>query len=245
MSDPRIQLISQRNAGTSAARNSGINAASGRYVAFLDADDIWLPHKLERQLALLEARPDAHAVQAGATFVDDRRRVLSVRPCRPWRDGVWDVLRFQNLPAFPSTFLADRDRLREKGGFDTSLVILEDWEMAIHALRHWNLQSIEEPLALYRVHPNNRSRDVSLHVEPGHLVLERLFADPSLPPEVAGKRDRAYARLYAMLAGGAFNARDWRDFVRWSRAALRRDPAVAGYMARLPLRRLSRRLSRL
>jgi glycosyltransferase involved in cell wall biosynthesis len=241
--DPRVSLITKQNEGASSARNAGIRAARGRYVAFLDADDQWLPSKLERQLDVLESDPGVYAVQSGALLVDDAMKPLSVLKCRPWKDALWDVLMFQNLPAFSSTFIAARDKLMERDGFDTSLVILEDWELAIHAVRHWKFQSIDDPLTLYRTHPGNRSIDVSLHIEPGEKVLRRLFSDPSMPPEILARKRRVYARFYTMLAGGAFRCRRWSEWIHWTRRALRTDPLTLGYMMEMPLRRLRRRPS--
>jgi glycosyltransferase involved in cell wall biosynthesis len=242
--DPRVTVLSQPNAGVSAARNTGARASRGNYVAFLDSDDLWLPFKLERQLEILDRNPEVHAVQSGVIYVDDRLRTLSVRRCEEWKDPVLDTLCFRNLPAFPSTVVFTREKFSERGGFDPSLVILEDWDLAIHAARHWELRSVPEPLALYRVHQGNRSRDVSIHVEPGERVLQRVFADPELPARVRLKERSVYARFYLMLAGGAFRARDWGNCARWVVRAARLDPRTLGHVASLPLRRVSRRLSR-
>jgi glycosyltransferase involved in cell wall biosynthesis len=244
IADPRLHLIRQENAGVCAARNAGIRVARGDYVALLDADDLWLPVKLERQLAVFKQEPDVHAVQAGAIFVDDRLRTLSVRPCVDSKDPVLDTHYFLNLPAFNSAVVFTREKLLERGGYDTSLVILEDWELAIHAARHWGLRGVREPLVLYRVHPGNRSRDVGIHVEPGERVLRRIFADPELPERIRRKKRRVYARLDLMLAGGALRARDWRGCARWGIRAATRDPRTLGRVLALPARRVSRRLSR-
>jgi glycosyltransferase involved in cell wall biosynthesis len=242
IADPRVRLVSQANGGASAARNTGIRHARGRYVAFLDADDLWLPAKLERQLAVLRSRPDVHAVHCGAIYVDDDLQVLSVRPCRPWRDALLDALVFENLPAFPSTLLAAREEL-EQHGFDTSLVMHEDWDMAIHAARHWSLEPVESPLTLYRVHRANRSRDVERHLASGLRVLERVFADPSLPRRIQSRRRTVYARYYSMLAAGALKYGQWRHGAEWTMTAVRTHPMAYAYMGRLLLRGAERWLS--
>jgi glycosyltransferase involved in cell wall biosynthesis len=244
LTDPRVRLISQANAGAGAARNAGIEAARGRWVAFLDADDLWLPTKLETQLDVVRASPGAMAAQSSVYFVDDHLRFLSVERCSRSHDGLLDVLRFKNTPAAPSTLVADRGLLAEIGGFDDSLVILEDWDLMIKLARYGKLVSVEEPLALYRVHPGNRSRDLDIHVEPGLRVLGRLFADPGLPPEVQERRRELYARFYTMLAGGAFRVRSWGEWARWTARALRTDPRMIGPMAMMPFRRLRRLVER-
>ncbi len=243
--DERVRVVVRENAGASAARNTGIAEATGTWVAFLDSDDVWVPVKLERQLAYVAAHPDVHAVQTGAFFVDNNLQVRYERRCKPSRDALWESLLFQNLPSFPSTLMIRRSKLDEIGPFDTSLEILEDWELAIRASRFCNLQSIEEPLSLYRTHPGNRSLDIGIHLAPGLLVLDRLFADPGLPERVRAGRRRVYAHLYTMLAGGAFKVGDYDDCRRWAMKALRYDPRSIRYMVELPVRRMRRLLSKL
>ncbi len=242
--DDRVRLVSRPNGGAAAARNTGIEASVGTYVALLDADDLWVSAKLERQLAVLENRPGVHAVQCGAFFVDDELQLLSVERCRPSRDALLETLQFENLPATMSTFVIRREMFEAMGTFDTSLVILEEWDMAIKVSRHCNLVSIEEPLVLYRVHPGNRSRDVDIHIDPGQRILARLFDDPDLPQSVRAHKRMIYGRFYTSLAGGALRAKRWRQAATWGATAVRSHPGTAAYFAAMPLRRARRRLSR-
>jgi glycosyltransferase involved in cell wall biosynthesis len=241
--DPRVRVISQPNGGAASARNTGMGRAVGTYVALLDADDLWLPDKLERQLAALRKTPNAHAVQTGAFFVDDDLQTLSIRPCRPTRDALLETLRFQNMPNNMSTLLLHRERILEQGGFDESLVILEEWDMHLKAARFLNLISVERPLSLYRVHAGNRSRDLDIHIEPGHRILERVFDDPGLPTHVRRRRAEIYARFFTMLAGGSFRIGQYGTAVAWGTKAMRTHPVAVGYVAALPLRRLQRKSS--
>lgn len=242
--DARVRLLSKSNGGASSARNAGIASATGEFIGFLDADDVWLPHKLERQLEVFERHTEVGAVQAGAVHVDGDLRPLFRLACVPGRMHPMEVLRFRNLPAFPTTLMLRREAVATIGVFDTSLAILEDWEFALRASVRSVLWSIEEPLALYCVHPGNRSLDLDLHVAPGMLVLARLFDGPDLPPELHGKKNEAYARMFLMLAGGAFRVRRWGSLIRWGARAIASDFRTVAYMAALPLRRLRRRRSR-
>lgn len=242
--DARVKVISQPKAGAAAARNTGLAASIAHYVAFLDADDLWLRFKLERQLAFLSTRPEVKALQSGVFYVDDNLNVLSVRRCSPWGDRLLDTLMFKNLPAFPSTVVFVREALESIGGFDPSLVILEDWSLAVEAARTCALESIEEPLALYRVHGGNRSQDLGIHIDPGFRVLKRVFGDPTLPEHVRAHEQEVYARFFMMLAGGAFRNGQWDQWVRWTARAVRRDPRTISYMLKFPARRLRRARSR-
>jgi hypothetical protein len=140
-----------------------------------------------------------------------------------------------------STLLAERDLLEEVGGFDSSLVILQDWDLAIRLARKGQLHSLPDVLSAYRYFGTSQSANVDIHVEPGMRVLDRLFADPELPPAIHARRRAVYARFYAMLCGGSIRVRSPRSAVYWGMKALRTDPRVAGYIAAFPSRRLSRR----
>jgi glycosyltransferase involved in cell wall biosynthesis len=240
-----VVVVSQTNAGAAAARNAGLRIARGRYVALLDADDLWLKEKLEVQLRYLEAVPGCHAVQCGAFHVDDELNVTSVHPCRDTGNALVESLLFQNLPAFLSALVADRKRMLDLGMFDTSLEILEEWDMALKMSRFCGMRSVPDPLVKYRWHAGNRHRNVGIHVVPGHRVLERLFADPSLPSEVRRLRRRAYSTFYRTLAGGYYLRGSYIEFLYWGARALVLDPGQLIYMAGMPLRRWRRARSRL
>ncbi len=242
--DSRVKVISQPNGGAAAARNTGIKAAKGKYVALLDADDLWMPHKLERQLAVLTSKKDVTAVQSGVYFVNDDLEILSVRPCFKSKDVLLETLLFQNLPGLMSTLIVERSAFEKIGYLNTKLVILEDWELAIRLSRYCNLQSVEEPLALYRQFPGNRSKNLSIHIEPGYIVLDRLFNDPSLPTHIKKQKKLVYSTFYTMLCGGAFNGGKYGESFKWGAKALVTHSSALSYMASLPLRRLQRNSSR-
>ncbi len=242
--DLRVRLISQHNSGASAARNTGVKAAIGEYVAFLDADDLWMPHKLERQLEVLNGAKDITAVQSGVYYVNNDLEIISVGRCFESKDVLLETLFFQNLPGLMSTLIVKRDRFDLIGLFNTKLVILEDWEMAIRLSRYCNLKSIEEPLALYRQFPGNRSRDLSIHIEPGHIALGRLFADPTLPTHIKKQEKQIYAAFYTMLCGGAYKISQYKEALRWGIKAVATHPTALSYIASLPLRKLQRNSTR-
>ena len=107
--DPRLTTVRHPEAlGVSSARNSGTRIASGRYVAWCDDDDVWAPHKLELQLAALEATPGARWCNGGAAHVDADLRLLRTRPCPdPTTVGV-DLLRVNVVTGGGSGVLAER-----------------------------------------------------------------------------------------------------------------------------------------
>ncbi len=241
----RVRVVAQPNGGAAAARNTGIGHARGEWVAFLDADDLWVPAKLERQLAHLEEFPASDAIQCGSYFVDDDLRLLYVERCTDTGNSLEESLLFKNLPAFLSALMVRRTRLLEFGMFDTRLEILEEWDMALKASRYCAMRSVPDPLVLYRVHPGNRHRNVQIHIKPGHIILEGLFAEENLPREIRRMRRKVYATFYRTLAGGYHNAGNRPEFLRWTARALRLDPTQIFYMMAMPIRRLQRKYSRL
>lgn len=235
------RVITQANAGHAAARNTGIEAARGRWVAFLDADDLWLPDKLERQLAEIERSPGIRGIQTGAARVDDALTLLWVEPCERSDDQLADTVFFRNMPALMSTLLVERELLQEVGGFDPSLVILQDWDLAIRLAQRGQLHPLPDVLSAYRYFETSQSANVTIHVEPGLRVLEKVFADPGLPAAIRARKRAAYARFYAMLCGGSVRIKNPRSVAYWGYKAIRTDPSVVGYIAGFPRRRLARR----
>ncbi len=239
----RVRYVLKPNGGTGSTRNLGIAQARGRFVAFLDGDDLWLPRKLEVQMAAFEREPDILAVQCGAYCVDSALNVLEVRACDPRQDSLLNFLLFRNLPAFASSVIIRKDVLDRIGGFGLDLVILSDWDMVCRLAHAGILRSVPELLTLYRHYPSNQSTNVEIHIESGTRSLARFFAEPTLDPAIRAQEAHIWARFYGMIAGGYARNRRWTDGVRWSWKALRTSPRVAPYIAGMPLRRLRKRLT--
>jgi GT2 family glycosyltransferase len=155
--DDRLVLIRQRNTGTAAARNAGIAAATGEWVALLDQDDRWYPDKLERQLPYLTG--DVDLAHSGADFVDAAGRVTSTVHADPALD-VHALLSWCQLVV--QTALIRRTVLAEVGGFDQELSGADDWDLWVRIADHHRLRATPDVLAAVTVHPANQSNDAEL-----------------------------------------------------------------------------------
>ncbi|HBQ37543.1 MAG TPA: hypothetical protein DD714_00775 [Candidatus Omnitrophica bacterium] len=238
----RVRYLRQDHAGPAAARNRGAREARGESIAFLDADDLWLPEKLARQVEVFQRQADIEAVQCSAFLVNDALEVLEERRCRPGRDTLLDILLFRNLPAFSSTLVVRKAVFEAVGGFPTD-VGEEAWETACRFARRGALRSLPEPLTLYRQHAGNRSHasmDMAMFRDSGFQCLNRVFADPTLPTSIRRCEARIWARFFAMLAGGHLRRHQWNETIRWTLRALMISPTAFGYLAGLPLRRVRR-----
>lgn len=236
----RVRYLPKENGGTGSARNLGIAQSRGLFIALLDGDDLWLPRKLEIQMAAFEREPGVVAVHCSAYCVDSQLRVLEARLCDPRNDTLLDFLLFRNLPAFSSAVVIRRSVIQELGGFGTDLVILSDWDMACRLARVGTLRSVPDTLVLYRHYPGNQSRDVGIHIDSGVKSLTRFFAHPSLDQSVRSQERVVWARFYAMLAGGYFRNGQWGPCLRWVWRAIRTSPRVTPYVASMPMRRFIR-----
>ena len=150
LGDDRIRCVAQANAGTAAARNRGVELASGRYLAFLDQDDVWLPAKLAVQMALLMADPELDLV-LGHVWQGDFPTGVPAADLLAQHDG-------RRLAGhLPSTLLVRRDAYQRVGGFAVATTLTESFDWFVRA-RDLKLKQhmLPEIVAVRRVHGANK-----------------------------------------------------------------------------------------
>jgi glycosyltransferase involved in cell wall biosynthesis len=152
----RVQFIRQENAGPACAKNTGIRHASGDLVALLDADDRWLPKKLELQAALFRRYSNLGLCYSSYFQIDAAgNRIVSCDA--PQQLELKELLRGNQIGNLTAMF--PRKIVDEVGWMDASLPAVEDWDMWIRIAERLEARGITENLAEYRIHSNNISAD--------------------------------------------------------------------------------------
>jgi glycosyltransferase involved in cell wall biosynthesis len=194
------RVITRRNSGPSAAKNSGVQAASGDWVAFLDADDRWSPGKLESQVGDVSAQTIL-SFTGLRVFDDHGIRSESLAPDAA--DAV-EMLRYTN-PITNSSVLVRRDAFLRSGGFREEIRHGEDWELWFRLSRQGQFSAVPAALTDYYVYPN------SLSANPERMI-EGLsqFIETTLLADLRGASRRIWRQriLATQLASAGLIARD-------------------------------------
>lgn len=149
--DPRLKVYHQANQGQSSALNQGIRLASGSYIARMDADDISLPQRLEREVHFLDAHPEIGLVGTWCVKVDARtgqQRLQSL----PEEDAVIRKFLTVDNPFIHSSVMIRKSVLDMVGLYDERF-IWQDYELWVRIAKHHRMTNISEPLIIRRKHP--------------------------------------------------------------------------------------------
>jgi len=222
--DPRLLVLRQPNAGVSEARNSGIARARGRYVGFIDGDDLWLPEKVERHVRLLDARPEVDLTFSRSRLVDEHDRDMGRPGKLPPANVRFEDLFIENLTHNGSAVIVRRSALDAAGGFDPELATLADQEqwLRVALLRPGNVAFIADELTLYRVHSGQMTGNREQLVREWRMVRDKCHA--RAPRRVASVERLSEASLLRHLAYISYEAGDHALAARQLAAALRCAP---------------------
>jgi glycosyltransferase involved in cell wall biosynthesis len=165
-----IKYIRQDNAGPAAARNSGIRAARGKFIAFLDDDDLWHPAKIERQMREMHQNQDCGLVYSFPILIDENGSPLPVqRPKCPSGYIYYDLLRDTPIITASSTLL--RASVLEKVGvFDEDFLIWEDYDLWLRIAQFYRVTFCSDAITYYRQSSCGVSKD-KYGVIVGYLCL--------------------------------------------------------------------------
>ncbi|MEG4352393.1 glycosyltransferase [Microcoleus sp. LAD1_D3] len=178
----RIRYIYHENQGVGVARNLACQLAQGEFLAFLDADDYFLPSKLEKQLACFDADPGLDMVQTGWLLVDETGREISA--VKPWQQA--SKLDLESFILYkcvrPSAMMLRQKWWEKLGGFDSQFPLAEDLDFALRlALKGCKTVWLEETLTCYRQHNSNLMSSGFRVMKNIEIVMKKFFARPHLP----------------------------------------------------------------
>lgn len=234
--EKHVRLVEQPNQGVSAARNRGVRESSGELLAFLDADDVWLPLKLERQVGRFLNQPELGLVHCG---VEDISETGVTRQSH--LDGLegWvakDMLLFRRpvILGGGSGLVIPRATFESLGGFDIRLSTSADWDFCCRVAIRQPVGFVPEVLMQYRVHGTNMHGNISLMERDMLLAYSKAFNSPG--PELQELRRQSYGNLHMTLAGSFFRSGRYYDFTRHALKSLWLTPYNYVRILGFPLR---------
>ncbi len=156
--DQGIKFIQQQNRGAGAARNKGIRETSGEFIAFLDADDIWLENKTLLQVNYLNAHPESALVSGFARWCNVAKNTVRISGKVPRSmNTLRREILVHNVLGNPSMVMVRRSALAEVGVFSEEIRWGQDWELWQRLVERYDATVIPEPLTIYRWHKDNLS----------------------------------------------------------------------------------------
>jgi len=201
----KVQYIYQDNRGRSAARNLGVRAAQGDYVAFLDSDDIFLPNKLNVQVLTLEKNFDFGMAYSTFFRMQKKRYVLenAVSPGKKMSGWIYPELLFikKNIITVPSVMVRTQI-LKEVGGFDETMHTCEDLDLWRRIARRYKVLQIEQPLAAVRYNQYDPTPLVEKVKARTFYYQKAIAEDPSLEKSIQAK---LFSEMYSHYGIEAMN----------------------------------------
>jgi glycosyltransferase involved in cell wall biosynthesis len=202
LDDPRIRLLRQDSAGVAAARNLALRHAAGPLVAPVDADDLWHPTKIERQIRRLREATDAAVVYCWSVEIDPASRVVELRLDQDGCEGdVYAALVLTNFLGNASVPLLRRDLAEAVGGWDPSLRAqeaqgCEDWQFYLRLAARARFALEPAFLVGYRQSPGAMSRQLASMRRSYNLVLREVSDRAPRPPADILRWSRVEYGLY-------------------------------------------------
>ncbi len=195
--DPRLRILSYSNAGLASSRNRGITEATGEYISFLDADDLWTPDKLEAQFQALEEHPEAAVAYSWTDYIDQSSQFLHSGRHITINGNVYQHLLVNNFLENGSNPLIRKQALNQVGGFDSSINSVADWDMWVRLAALYQFVAVPLPQILYRVSTHSMSSQIKNQERECLKVIEKAFEQA--PESLQSLKRKTLAQLYKYL----------------------------------------------
>ncbi|NJL55544.1 glycosyltransferase [bacterium] len=234
-SDPRIEVFSFSNAGLAASRNRGIDRATGEYLTFLDADDLWTPDKVEAQYQALQNHPEAAVAYSWTDFIDEHGKALHPGSHVSVSGDVYAALLVHNFIESGSNIMVRRAAFQTVGTYDETLKAAEDWDMSLRLAARYSFVAVPAPQVLYRQPTRSMSANITRQEKACLQVLEKAFA--TVPNIHRNLKSKSLANLYQYLTFKAMtgNPQDWQSAIalRCFARAIVAEPEILWKRSRL------------
>ena len=174
----KIRYIkNKKNIGAATARNIGIKTAKGKFIAFQDSDDEWLPKKLKKQVEILTAHQNNNIVYTGFWRIKDNRKTyIPLNRVKCKEGNIYKELLEGNFIS-TQTLLMKRECFEKAGMFDENLPRFQDWELVLRLSKHYDFKFIDKPLALCYYTPKSISTDSDALLKAFKIIKEKYFKD--------------------------------------------------------------------
>ena len=186
----KIKLIEQKNSERAVSRNNGVKNSNSEYIAFLDSDDIWIKDKLEKQVNILNTRPNVILAYGQCLRINEKSKPIKIakRQLNGFSGRVYENLLLRNFITSP-TPLVRREYFNKTSGFQSQYIPYEDWEYWIRFSLMGDFHFIEEPVAYYRVHKEQSVQNTNAKKieDVTTSLLEDSFKLDSVSKEVKNK----------------------------------------------------------
>jgi glycosyltransferase involved in cell wall biosynthesis len=191
--DDRLNIFSYENSGASSARNRGITHATGNYISFLDADDLWTPDKLELQLAALQAHPEA-AVAYSWTYVVNAQGELLRTIEHIYEGNVYGEMLLRSFLTCGSNPLIKREAIESVGEFDITLKSGDDWDYWLRLAYKWNFVVVPKYQIFYLRSVTSKSFKLKIIRDSALGILDK--AIKLAPPELQYLKNISLSNIY-------------------------------------------------
>ena len=195
--DKRLKVYSYPNGGLPAARNRGIIRATGEFISFIDADDLWTPDKLELQLQALQKNPQAGVAYSWTICMGNNGKSFHPGVSESFQGNVYPNLLVGNFIGSGSNVLIRQQAIESVGYFDESLKSCEDWDYWLRLSPKWEFAVVPKPQIIYRLSSGAMSSKFDVMEKYQTLVLDRAFE--SAPSELQYLKNRGFAYIYLFM----------------------------------------------
>lgn len=195
--DYRIKIFTYPKANAAKNRNHGINHASGEFITFLDADDLWTIDKLEKQYKALKENPKAAVSYSWTDAIDEYDNYI--RPCshQNWTGDVYSKLLLDDFVGSGSNAMVRAQAFKEIGNFNDSLTNAQDTDMWVRLAAKYHFIAVPKVQILYRITDNSMSSNVLGLEKSNLLVAERAFKEA--PQSLQHLKSYRIANIYKLL----------------------------------------------